>query len=145
VFLGKHFCKLDKENRFLAPSGFLNHLTTRVYITQGFDHNLWVLSENEFHEVYKKLGALNISDPMARRLLRLILSAAIDAGVPEKGYLELPDSLRDYAQIKKEALLIGQGDYFEIWSPELWDRQETDLRDTETNVERFSAFEITTR
>jgi len=145
LFLGKYFCGLDKENRFLTPDGFKKHLTTEVYITQGFDHNLWVLSESAFQEIYKKLGYLNITDPMARLLFRLILGAATEAGVSEKGYLKIPDDLQGYANIEDEILLIGQGDYFEIWSPELWDKQEVELRKTESNSARFSTFEITTR
>ena len=145
MFLGKHSCGLDKEHRFLTPEGFRKYLSDEVYITQGFDQNLWVLSDDAFREIYKKLGYLNIADPLARLLFRLILGAATESGLNDQGYLKIPDDLRGYAQIKDEVLLIGQGDYFEIWSPELWDEQEAKLRSTETNTERFSAFEVTTR
>ncbi len=145
MFLGKYFCRLNKEYCFLAPEGFKKHLTTELYITQGFDHNLWVLSSSAFQEIYKKLGHLNIADPMTRLLLRLILGAVTVAGVNERGTLKLPDDLRDYANIESEVFLIGQGDYFEVWSPELWDKQEVELRNIESNTERFSTFEITTR
>lgn len=145
MFLGKFFCNLDKEYRFLAPEGIKNHLTENVYITQGFDHNLWVLSQEAFQEIYKKLGQLNVADPLARLLFRLILGAATQVQDDNQGYLKIPDELRSYAQIKEDVLLIGQGDYFEIWAPELWDKQELELRDTDSNIERFSMFEITTR
>ena len=36
----------------------------------------------------------------------------------------IPDGLKDFAKLQKHALLIGQGDYFEIWSPDLWKVQE---------------------
>ena len=145
MFLGKHFCGLDIEHRFLAPDGYKKYLADEVYITQGFDHNLWVFSNEAFQEIYKKLGELNIADPLARLLFRLILGAATEAGLSDQGYLEIPNGLRGYALIKDEVLLIGQGDYFEIWSPELWEQQEIELREAESNTERFSIFEITTR
>jgi MraZ protein len=143
--LGKYFCGLDNEYRFLAPDGFKKYLKDNVYITQGFDHNLWVLSDEAFQEIYKKLGNLNIADPLARLLFRLILGAATESGLTNQGYLKIPDDLREYAEIDSEVLLVGQGDYFEIWSPELWDKQEAELRNMEINTERFSTFEITTR
>ena len=145
MFLGKYFCGLDKECRFLAPDGFKKYLSDGMYITQGFDHNLWVLSNNAFQAIYEKLGHLNITDPLARLLFRLLLGAATQSGLNGQGYLKIPDDLRGYAHIGNEVLLIGQGDYFEIWSPELWDEQEAELRKTESNTERFSTFEITTR
>jgi len=143
--LGKYFCGLDSEYRFLAPDGYKKYLKDNVYITQGFDHNLWVLTDEAFQEIYKKLGNLNITDPLARLLFRLILGAAAESGLTNQGYLRIPDDLREYAEIDGEVLLVGQGDYFEIWSPKLWAEQEAELRSMEINTERFSTFEITTR
>ena len=143
MFLGKHSCGLDKEHRFLTPEGFRKYLSDEVYITQGFDQNLWVLSDDAFREIYKKLGYLNIADPLARLLFRLILGAATESGLNDQGYLKIPDDLRGYAQIKDEVLLIGQGDYFEIWSPEMWDVQVEELQDAQTNADRFAELYLT--
>ena len=145
MFLGKYFCGLDKDLRFLTPDRFKMYLTDEVYITQGFDHNLWVLSNSAFQEIYEQLGRLNIADPLARLLFRLILGAATEVGLNNQEYLKIPDALREYAQIENEVLLVGQGDYFEIWSPDLWNKQEEALRNIETNTDKFSTFEITTR
>jgi MraZ protein len=146
LFLGKHFRGLDHDHRFLTPDGYKKNLDDEVYIiTQGFDHNLWVFSSEAFQEIYKKLANLNIADPLARLLFRLILGAATEAGLSDQGYLEIPDGLRGFAGIENEVLLVGQGDYFEIWSPELWNKQEVELRKAESNTERFSTFELTTR
>jgi MraZ protein len=145
LFLGKYFCELDSEYRFLTPDGYRKNLVDDVYITQGFDSNLWVLTNDAFREIYKKMTQLNVADPLARLLFRLILGAATDIKLNDQGYLKIPGDLREYAHIEKEALLIGQGDYFEIWAPELWEKQEIELKDTKSNIGRFSMFEITTR
>ena len=145
MFLGKFFCGLDNENRFKPPDEFIKYLSDEFVITQGFDRNLWVLSDHAFQALYNKLGSLSITDPMARMLFRLILGAATETGITDQGLLKIPDELLEYAQIENDALLIGQGDYFEIWSPEFWNNQEEALRETETNIEKFSTFEITTR
>jgi MraZ protein len=145
LFLGKHFRRLDKDYRFLIPDGFKKFLTDEAYITQGFDQNLWILSNSAFQEILIKLRLLNIADPLARTLFRLILGTATITGLNKQGYIEIPDDLRKYALIENEVLLIGQGDYFEIWSPELWDRQEAELKEVGTNADRFSTFEITIR
>jgi MraZ protein len=145
LFLGKFFCRLDKDYRFLIPDEFKKYLTDEAYITQGFDQNLWILSNSAFQEIYKKLRHLNIADPLARSLFRLILGTATIAGLNNQGYIEIPGTLREHAHIEDEVLLVGQGDYFEIWSPELWNKQEAEIRKPESNAERFSTFEITIR
>jgi MraZ protein len=86
-----------------------------------------------------------MTDPIARLLLRLIFGTANELTANTSGYLTIPPSLKDFAGLQEDALLIGQGDYFEIWSPELWDTQETQIRDAETNSTRFSELTVTAR
>lgn len=143
MFLGNYFCNLDEQHRLLTPEGFRKYLSEGMYITQGFDNNLWVLSNDAFQEIYQKLRTLNIANPVARLLFRLILGAATEIGLSGQEFLKIPDALREYALIDDQALLIGQGDYFEIWSPTLWNEQEQELRNPMSNIERFSAFDIT--
>ena len=114
-------------------------------MTQGFDRNLQVLTANAFQEIYRRVISLNIADPLARLLLRLILGSATELGVDKNNHLMIPDSLKDFANLHEDILLIGQGDYFEIWSPDLWSRQEAQLRDAETNSARFSLLTVATR
>ncbi len=52
-----------------------------MYITQGFDRNLQVLTAGAFQEIYRKVISLNIADPLARLLLRLILGTATELGM----------------------------------------------------------------
>jgi len=40
---------------------------------------------------------------------------------------------------------VGQGDYFELWSPVQWEGQMAQLIDFQANAQRFSAFTISTR
>ena len=145
MFLGKHHCRLDKDLRFSTPDRYLRYLTDETYITQGFDQNLWVLSNNAFQEIYKQLSQMNISDPLARLLFRLILGAATETELSDQEYLKIPNELREYAKIEKDVLLVGQGDYFEIWSPDIWSKQEEELNNMEMNTKRFSTFVISTR
>jgi DNA-binding transcriptional regulator/RsmH inhibitor MraZ len=37
------------------------------------------------------------------------------------------------------------GDYFEIWSEELWQKQEERNNDDQTNEDRFKAIDLTLR
>ena len=114
-------------------------------MTQGFDRNLQVLTASAFQEIYRRVTSLNIADPLARLLLRLILGTATEMGVNKSNHLMIPENLKEYANLQQNILLVGQGDYFEIWAPDLWARQETLLRDAETNSARFSLLTVATR
>jgi MraZ protein len=145
LFLGKFSTTLDLKNRFSVPAAYKTQLSGGAFMTQGFDRNLQVLTANAFQEIYRRVMSLNIADPLARLLLRLILGSATELGADKNNHLMIPDSLKDFANLHEDILLIGQGDYFEIWSPDLWTRQEVQLRDAETNSARFSLLTVATR
>ncbi len=145
MFLGKFSRTLDTKSRFSVPSTFRGQLSSGAYLTQGFDRNLQVLTSDAFQQIYRTVVSLNMANPLARLLLRLILGTAHESGVDADGQLTIPEELKDFANLQNDIFLIGQGEYFEIWAPDLWGKQEAQLRDAETNTSRFSALTVTTR
>ena len=145
MFLGKYRSKLDKHNRLFLPSDFREELSCRTYITQGFDRNLLVLTQSAFEEVYRRVMSLNIADPLARILLRLILGTAHEAHMDKNHYFTIPEELKGFANLRDNILLIGQGDYFEIWSVDLWSNQQAQLNDADVNSSRFAELIVATR
>lgn len=135
---------MDARNRITVPASFKAELTGGAYMTQGFDRNLQVLTASAFEQLYRQATALNIADPLARLLLRLFLSSALE--LPQaKTSIAIPDNLREFAGLKQNVLVIGQGDYFEIWAPDLWSQQEAELRNVEANATRFAGLTLGTR
>ncbi len=145
MFLGKHPCALHGENRLAIPSAIRDQLSGGAYIIQGFDRNLLIVTAGAFQEIYKGVTSLNMADPLARSLVRLILSSAEPLSAESDGHVAIPQGLMDFAGLAEQALLIGQGDYLEVWSPEAWTIQETMLNDVEANTARFSMLTISTR
>lgn len=112
---------------------------------QGFEKNLLCLTETSFKEIFLRISSKNIADPLARLLLRLILSSAHIIQINKDGYFQIPDRLFNFIGKQKDLCIVGQGDYFEIWPAEAWKKQEDQLMNTEENASRFSSLEITLR
>jgi MraZ protein len=145
VFLGKHPVKFEEQTRFLAPADFKKDLASGFFMVQGFDRNLMVFPAIAFDGVYQSISSQNIADPQVRALLRLILGTAHKLEINEQGYVSIPPALKEFASLDQTVLLIGQGDFFEIWEPASWEKQETQLTDTDTNSTRFSSLVVATR
>ena len=143
MFLGQHSFSFDESNRLTVPPAFREELGRGAFITQGFDRNLWVLSAEAFQAVVARVAALNIADPLARLLLRMVLGNAVELKIDESGHMLVPQELRDFAGLGKEAVLVGQGKYIEIWAPASWKQQELALQDAEANAGRFAGLAIT--
>jgi MraZ protein len=143
MFLGQHSFSLEDSNRLTVPPAFREELGRGAFITQGFDRNLWVLSAEAFQAVVAGFAALNIADPLARLLLRMVLGNAVELEIDMSGHMVIPQELRDFAGLGKEAVLVGQGKYFEIWAPASWQQQQLALQDAEANAGRFAGLTIT--
>jgi MraZ protein len=143
MFLGQFQHNLDDKGRLMIPARYRDLLATGgAYITQGFDKCLMVMSEAYFKQVYDRISAMNLADPMARLLRRLILSNAYPVEVDKVGRILVPQNLRQAVTLESEAILAGQGEYFEVWTPAAWNEQMAQLQDTETNNQRFAALDL---
>lgn len=143
MFLGQHHLSLEKENRMTVPPFFSGPLANGAVITQGFDRNLWILPSAKFQQLYQRVSSINIADPKARLLLRLLLGQACELVIDESGGIHIPQTLREFAELDTEIVLVGQGDYIEVWDKNLWQRQESELSDASVNSERFANLVIT--
>lgn len=145
MLLGKHSSTLDKTNRFKLPEGFTKELTGEVYLIQGFEQNLLCLTAEPFKEMCSKVSSQNITSPLARLLLRMILGSAQIVKMDNDGFIQIPDALAEIVNAQENLSIVGQGDYFEIWSSQHWQKQEAQLLDIEQNSSRFSTLQITLR
>jgi MraZ protein len=143
MFLGNFQHNLDDKGRLMIPARFRELLEGGAFITQGFDKCLMVLTEDYFKQVYERIEAMNLADPTARLLRRLILSNAYPVEVDKVGRILVPQNLRAFLGIENGELVVaGQGEYFEVWTPALWSEQMAELQNTEANNARFSTLDL---
>jgi len=145
LFLGQTHSQLKQSNRLSLPLNWRKLISGGIYLTQGFDQNLLLLTEATFHEIFQRISSLNIADPLVRLLSRMFLGKAIFLIPDSRGSISLPASLMKYANLNDELVIVGQGDYLEIWSPDQWDLQQAQINDAQANSQRFSTFTIATR
>jgi MraZ protein len=145
MFLGQYQHSFDDKNRLTVPSRFREPIAGGAFVVQGLDPNLMVLTPEAFEIIYQRIMAMNLTDPTARLLRRVILGNASQLDVDSAGRILLPQNLREFAGLNGEAVLVGQGDYFEIWSPEKWQEQQVQVNDAETNAQRFATLDLKTR
>ena len=144
MFIGHHVSTLDTKKRLAIPVHYQWLLNKGAYITQGFDRNLLLLTSDAFDEILLHIKQMNMTDPTARLLLRMLLGSAVKLDIDKNGCIQLPNELLDFAGIDKSALMIGQGDFIELWAPTLWKEQEISLNNVEANAHRFASLTLCT-
>ena len=146
MFLGQFQHNLDDKGRLMIPARFRELLEGGAFITQGFDKCLMVMTDVYFKQVYERIEAMNLADPTARLLRRLILSNAYPVEADKVGRILVPQNLRAFLGIENGELIVaGQGEYFEVWTPALWNEQMAQVQDTDANNQRFAALDLSSK
>jgi len=77
----------------------------------------------EWERIERDVQALPALNPAVKRFQRLVLGYATDLQLDGSGRILVPPALRDYAQLEKRAVLVGQGNKLELWSEDLWQKE----------------------
>ena len=136
MFQGSQSINVDAKGRFAVPSRYREVLLAvcegRMVVTANpYERCLNVYPEAQWQEVKSKIEALPNGNKKVRRLQRLVLGNASELEMDGNGRLLLPQTLRDYANLDKKAMLVGLGDKAELWSEQSWndmlDEDDDDL------------------
>jgi MraZ protein len=134
---------LDTDNRLTVPAEIQEDYRNGLYVTRGFDRNIMLLTIQAFESIYERITSLNLADPLARLLLRMILGTAFQTTISSDGKVPITTTLKEFASLENEVVMVGQGDFVEVWSPQDWDRQEEKLSNAEADL--FSGLNVSTR
>ena len=142
MFLGTYQHSLDNKGRIIVPSRFRDNLADGGFVLRGFDRCLMIMTTAYFESMYQRINSMNLADPATRALRRLLLANAYSITPDKVGRVNLPQDLRDFATIDGDTVVVGQGEYFELWTPEQWKAQQDSLDDLDANIGRFDALDL---
>lgn len=120
MLLGEFTHNLDLKGRIAMPAKFREKFKKGAIITRGLDHCLFVFGKTEWEILVKKLISLPLAQANSRAFVRLMLAGATDVELDTQGRVLIPDYLREYAKLKKEAVIAGLYNRMEIWDKEEW-------------------------
>lgn len=149
MFRGVNTLSLDSKGRLAIPSRYRDTLTRhcngQMIVTVDPDHCLLLYPLPDWEEIERKLVKLPSFNKQARRLQRLFIGHATECELDGAGRILLPPPLREFAALEKDAVLIGQGNKFEIWSDAAWNMRRTEWLSEDgaegplpTDLEQFS-------
>jgi len=121
MFMGEYNHTIDAKGRLIIPSKFREVLGDEFVVTKGMDGCLFVFDNKEWQAFEEKLHTLPMMDKEARQFTRYFLAGAASVEVDKQGRILLPGVLREFADITKDAVLIGVGRRIEIWSKDRWE------------------------
>ena len=115
---------LDAKGRLAIPTRYRERLAQRcdgqLVATVDKDYCLLLYPLPDWEDIERKLMRLPSLDKRARRLQRLMVGHATEVDIDGHGRILLSRELREFAGLEKQAVLLGQGNRFELWDEERW-------------------------
>jgi len=121
MLMGEFHHNLDAKGRIIIPAKIREELGDNIIVTRGLENCLFIYSEKEWSKVVSKLKELPFTKKDARSFTRMFLSGATSTEFDKQGRIKIANPLLEYADLKKECVVIGVNDRLEIWSKEKWD------------------------
>lgn len=124
MFRGVNVLNLDAKGRIAMPTRYREQLVeqcaSKLVVTVDRDHCLLIYPFPEWEEIERKLVKLPSFNKQARSLQRLLVGYATESDMDAQGRILLTPPLRQFAQLDKRVVLIGQGNKFECWDEQTW-------------------------
>ena len=124
VFRGATKVTLDAKGRMAIPTRYRERLAARcngeIVVTVDKDHCLLIYPLPDWEELERKLVRLPSMHKVARRIVRIMVGYATEVDMDASGRILVSRELREFADLDRTAMLIGQGNKFELWDEQTW-------------------------
>ena len=138
MFRGVNTLNLDDKGRMAIPARYRDLLQEncdgQLVVTVDRDHCLLIYPLPEWEVIEQKLTRLPNLNKSARLLQRMLIGHATEVELDSSARILVPPPLREFAGMEKKVVLIGQGNKFELWDEERWNRSRDEWL-TEDNDE----------
>lgn len=109
---------VDTKNRLFIPSKFREELGSEYILTPSLrDPCLTVRSKANWEAYLEPIKRIERKD--SEVALRRLEGRSAEVSHDSQGRIIIPPSMLEFAHIEKEAIIIGCGEYVEIWSAEV--------------------------
>ena len=135
MFLGTHSPRLDEKGRLFLPAKFRDDLAEGVVITKGQERCLYVFPMAEFRRVTEAMSQAPVTQKTVRDYSRVFFASASDEVPDKQGRITVPLSLREYAGLSRDCVVIGANTRVEVWDAAAWERYLADREQAFADLE----------
>ncbi|MGH9029083.1 MAG: division/cell wall cluster transcriptional repressor MraZ [Acidimicrobiales bacterium] len=119
-FFGRYDHTIDAKGRVVLPAKYRPSFEHGGYLT-AFEEGclgLWTVEDFEERKLQMKEQSRRSRD--GRNLARLWSSETYELEMDRQGRLVIPSSLRSYAELQSDVVVVGAMERVEFWSPGRW-------------------------
>ena len=136
MFRGSSSHNLDSKGRLIIPARFrdvVKQSTVGGLMISKLDGALFCYTFEQWHKIEERILNMVATSENMRRFRRSFIGGAHECLLDKQARILVPPSLRHYAGLNKEVVLVGVLHYFEIWAKERYAQEDESLQDDMKN------------
>ncbi|QCK14551.1 division/cell wall cluster transcriptional repressor MraZ [Mangrovivirga cuniculi] len=123
-FTSEYEIKLDAKGRLTLPSKLKSGLPEsnggELVLRRGFEQCLILYPMTEWKKIYQKIAGLNEFNEEHRKLQRNFFRGNSVVELDSSGRILIPKPMMSFAELDREAVLVGVGNKIELWNPDIY-------------------------
>ncbi|TFG57740.1 MAG: division/cell wall cluster transcriptional repressor MraZ [Deltaproteobacteria bacterium] len=125
MFRGRFEYTIDPKGRVNIPARFREQLSETdmepVVIT-NYSGCIYAYPSAEWERIEEKLAAkVSSVNKKKNAFVRFFVGGAVEVVPDKQGRILIPPSLRSYAGLDRDVVILGMPNRFEIWDRQRWD------------------------
>lgn len=143
MYIGEYTHSIDNKGRVIMPSVFRDELGNSFFVTKGMEGCIFVYDTTAWKLLEEKTKNLRLTSKKARQFERIFYAPARQMEFDKQGRIVIPQNLREYAGIQREATIIGVSSRIEIWDKERYEEYiNSQDMDYDSIIEDFEELDI---
>jgi len=140
---GEFAVTLDDMGRISLPRRLRDIVEkSKIVLLKGADPCLWLYTADQWETREQAIIDANRENPFSsngRRMRQHFIGSMQPVDIDKQGRILVPPTLREYAGLSKECLVMGQYDYIEIWAEDRYKQYlEATEEDFRAGLEKLS-------
>jgi MraZ protein len=111
---------IDAKGRLALPARFRSQLEEGSVLTRGADRSLALYPADSWRALCDRIAELPTTDPALRTFRRFLFAEAMAIELDSQGRFLIPQSLRTFAGLEREVVIVGLHTMIEICSATAW-------------------------
>lgn len=124
IFRGRFEYALDPKGRVNIPARFREQVAEtgqEAFVITNYSGCIYAYPAAEWERIEEKLSRVSSVDRKLNTFLRFFVGGAVEVLPDKQGRILIPPSLRSYAGLDRNVVIIGMPNRIELWAQEKWD------------------------
>jgi MraZ protein len=124
AFFGKIPQILDDKKRIAIPAKWRDQFDAPAFLTAGPEGCIAIYTKADFEAASAEVLAVSASTKAGRDGRRTFFGNTADVAKDTAGRLLVPQQLIDHAKLTRDIVVVGAGEWFEVWDKAIWDEYD---------------------